>query len=132
MLINKIVELGKELNEKKQALMKQVKEQLQPALLEVLNNNPNIIAIGWRQYTPYFNDGDTCEFSVHDVQWCDSEEMLEDSMWEWNYANDGPEDLQALADVINGNEDIMKEVFGDHVQVTVTREGVEVEGYDHE
>lgn len=22
-------------------------------------------SIGWVQYTPYFNDGDTCEFSVH-------------------------------------------------------------------
>lgn len=28
--------------------------------------NPDVEAIAWRQYTPYFNDGDACEFSVHD------------------------------------------------------------------
>lgn len=25
----------------------------------------NVVAFGWRQYTPYFNDGDPCEFGAH-------------------------------------------------------------------
>lgn len=29
--------------------------------------DPRVVEIGWRQYTPYFNDGDTCEFGAHDV-----------------------------------------------------------------
>lgn len=28
---------------------------------------PEVNAIFWRQYTPYFNDGEPCEFSVHDL-----------------------------------------------------------------
>lgn len=28
---------------------------------------PNVTAVGWRQYTPYFNDGDTCVFSISDI-----------------------------------------------------------------
>lgn len=27
---------------------------------------PRVRAIAWTQYTPYFNDGDACEFSVHE------------------------------------------------------------------
>lgn len=32
---------------------------------QALVDDPTIVEFGWRQYTPYFNDGDTCEFGVH-------------------------------------------------------------------
>ena len=38
-------------------------EELEPLLRAVLDD-PRINTIGWRQYTPYFCDGDPCEFSV--------------------------------------------------------------------
>lgn len=33
---------------------------------EFFKENPSISAIHWNQYTPYFNDGEPCEFSVSD------------------------------------------------------------------
>lgn len=39
-------------------------EELQPILQAVLDD-PTIVEFGWRQYTPYFNDGEPCTFSVH-------------------------------------------------------------------
>ena len=39
-------------------------EELAP-LFQALIDDPTILRFGWRQYTPYFNDGDTCEFGVH-------------------------------------------------------------------
>ncbi len=33
------------------------------AALELFTVYPNLKRISWTQYTPYFNDGDTCEFS---------------------------------------------------------------------
>jgi len=39
-------------------------EELAPLFQAVLDD-PTILEFGWTQYTPYFNDGDTCEFSVH-------------------------------------------------------------------
>ncbi|MFI7096391.1 hypothetical protein [Streptomyces lydicus] len=39
-------------------------EELRPIMQAVLDD-PTIIEFGWRQYTPYFNDGDPCEFSVY-------------------------------------------------------------------
>lgn len=32
---------------------------------EIFASNSSIESLGWSQYTPYFNDGDTCHFSVH-------------------------------------------------------------------
>lgn len=43
--------------------------QLSPAefaaLLQPVMDDPEIVRFGWEQYTPFFNDGDTCEFSSH-------------------------------------------------------------------
>lgn len=39
-------------------------EELQPLLAAVLADD-FIVEFGWRQYTPYFNDGEPCEFSVY-------------------------------------------------------------------
>ncbi|MFC4114140.1 hypothetical protein [Nonomuraea zeae] len=33
-------------------------------LLRPLIDSPRVEAVRWEQYTPYFNDGDVCEFSV--------------------------------------------------------------------
>ena len=39
-------------------------EEFAPILQAVLDD-PGVEFFGWCQYTPYFNDGDVCEFSVH-------------------------------------------------------------------
>lgn len=39
-------------------------EELAP-LMQALLDDPSIAWFGWRQYTPYFNDGEPCEFNVH-------------------------------------------------------------------
>lgn len=38
---------------------------LNEALTAVFEEYPQIESISWTQYTPYFNDGDSCEFSVN-------------------------------------------------------------------
>ncbi|MBT2449446.1 hypothetical protein J7F03_20610 [Streptomyces sp. ISL-43] len=39
-------------------------EEFQPILQAVLDDAV-VVEFGWRQYTPYFNDGEPCEFSVY-------------------------------------------------------------------
>ena len=89
----------------------------------------------WTQYTPYFNDGDPCEFSAH----VDYPEVNDDE--EFFYYSDSkkkptdPFTVAGLAVVeflkaFSGDD--LEEMFGDHCKVTVTREGVEVEEYDHD
>jgi hypothetical protein len=116
--------------------------------------NPGISALRWTQYTPYFNDGDACVFGVGEVYFTNAKgEQLNDvnSWGEYDGDNEnvwveyympylsGKEGVNAascefLSSMINSSEmrDIMEQMFGDHVCVTVTREGIDVEEYEHD
>ena len=147
-LLNEQRELQKKFQTTAQALFKETTK-------EFFDKNPNVTAIVWTQYTPYFNDGDTCEFSVHDatftnapdpesVRWGEydgDEEFAADGSeifaWEgWGEAPAGLntklcKDFSAMINSLE-MEDVMKAMFGDHVKVVATREGFEVDDYDHD
>lgn len=124
-------------------MKKKVQKQLKPVLQDFMNSHSNIKAIGWTQYTPYFNDGDECIFRVGDLFATVSEDY-DDSFygdgWVEVYGGDPEEgftkqdwkDLKELNDTLHGLEDFLKMVFGDHVKVLVTQKGVEVEEYEHD
>lgn len=42
---------------------------------------PEIGQVHWTQYTPYFNDGEACEFGVNDINWA-SVEDVEEGEWD--------------------------------------------------
>ena len=133
-------------------------------------SNGLIKSIGWKQYTPYFNDGEECVFSVHSdldygisVNGEDLEEsdlitidgysakkyILNDGSYEkWieKYPNDKIDPvahkeqldlykiLTEVEEVIKSIPDeFMKDLFGDHVEVTVNADGtIETEHYEHD
>lgn len=139
-------------------------------LLRQLADDPNVVEYGWRQYTPYFNDGDVCEFGVHEL-WVrttlDDEDKdtyeLEVSSWHptlgteryiqgdvipskygyghsygpgrWEHKeNPFPETTklaERVAEVIGGAEVTLLEWFGDHAEITITKDGIQVDEYDH-
>lgn len=147
-LLDEQRELQKKFQATAQALFKETTK-------EFFDKNPNVTAIVWTQYTPYFNDGDTCEFSVNDatftnapdpenVRWGDydgDEEVAADGseIFAWESWGDAPEGLnvemcKAFGRMIGSSEmeDVMKAMFGDHVKVVATREGFDVDDYDHD
>lgn len=70
-LINDQKELKPKFQTEAQALFKDITR-------EFFDKNPGITAVIWTQFTPYFNDGDTCEFSVNDPTFTNaSEEEIE-------------------------------------------------------
>jgi hypothetical protein len=116
---------------------------------------PDIKTIVWVQYTPYFNDGDPCEFRVNDPTfsncedsdmispWGELEEDNEDgSLWAhqgtWSVRNSDQKYLEPsvseFCQVIcsNAMEDVMLAMFGDHCRVTCTREGFTIDEYEHD
>lgn len=142
-------------------------EELQPILQAVLDD-PAVIEFGWRQYTPYFNDGEPCEFSVHSA-WVrtDADKDVEDDyeleldghhpgigwvegIWGPDPAQPAREKrigekftgrdrsrydrCQALRGAVECGqfEHVLLEAFGDHATVTVRRDGIQVEFYDHD
>lgn len=146
-----------ELIEKQRALQKEFQTTAQALFKETtkefFEQNPLVNAIVWTQYTPYFNDGDTCEFSVgcatftnatdpENISWGEYEGDDENV---WTHGADCYSDGEILAEVnidlcdsfdrmlqSREMEDVMKAMFGDHVQVIATRDGFEVEEYSHD
>lgn len=139
--------------------MKVLQDKFQPILLQVFNEVPKITHIKWTQYTPYFNDGETCEFSVRSPEFFTDEmwkEYEEDdyaegfNFWHWNNDKFHPDSstvkyileaglslddaklLFEVSSLIKNNKDFMQELFGDHVQITVDKDGITVDEYDHD
>jgi hypothetical protein len=134
---------------------------------EFFDKNPGITALKWTQYTPYFNDGDPCEFCVNDVYFTNApaDELENVSVWgEYEgedesvwvvpgmkytlsskyHAEDAAkiraaggvdvDSCQLIDKMIQSSEmeDIMEEMFGDHVVITATRDGFDVNDYEHD
>jgi hypothetical protein len=104
---------------------------------------PQVTAVGWTQYTPYFNDGEPCEFSVGDFHattrtGVDFGQVA--SVYDEEEA--GFQDSYAIADkdVKAGvkrlgrakDYDLFETAFGDHVMVIATPQGFHVNEYDHD
>jgi hypothetical protein len=121
-------------------------EELSP-YLEAVFADDSIEAIRWEQYTPYFNDGDPCVFGICEPRFALKDEApnadesdygdeffsLYDNVF---YMNEHPatEQVKALAGAIylGEFEDVLLEAFGDHAQVTVYRDRIEVETFEHD
>lgn len=65
-LIAEQQELQKKFQEQGQALFKET-------FKEFFAKNPGVKAVIWTQYTPYFNDGDECIFSVNQPTYTNAE-----------------------------------------------------------
>ena len=116
-------------------------------------------SFGWTQYTPYFNDGDSCVFSAQVGYISINGDFVEESNWinpntvldwgTWNsekkvyegrvecinedYDGDLVEVHDEIVDFLgNFDDDFYMRKFGDHAEVMVTRSGVDISDYDHD
>jgi len=125
----------------------------------VFDKYPKVESFGWNQYTPYFMDGETCVFSANTDYISINGDYVDDSEWmgktvvtNWGTYNretkvyDGKVEIpneKHDSELESASEDIRKFLqtfdddfyirkFGDHSEITVTKEGVEVDDYDHD
>lgn len=101
---------------------------------------PQIKSFSWTQYTPYFNDGEPCVFGVNKNYYVklNNGEPLED-VWFSNYKkknneHDFENQIAEFLDKIFETlpEEVFLDLFGDHAEITVSKEEIIVEEYDHE
>lgn len=134
--LTEIRALQKELQDKMATMGK---EALKPHFDKFFEDHPTVEAIRWEQYTPYFNDGDACEFGVNDfvVKMANPAEGSEEDEDDSDDDEDddgfvyGDSTVAALEKEVR-DDDVLEHIFGDHVRVTVTRDGFEVEEYEHD
>jgi hypothetical protein len=109
---------------------------------DIFNLHPEIKAIAWCQYTPYFNDGEACEFGIHDIYYTTEAIVPDDVEYydldgEWKYAPYGkPKDtvpdyektLHKLSKFMHSDamENVMRSVFGDDSFIVAGRDGFHI------
>lgn len=128
-------------------LTKTLKTELTTLLKgEIWDTFPKLEAFAWTQYTPYFNDGDTCTFGVNtdpDIKY-DGRSYGDDELFYDEDDNEKDEPSQdvyaemdkcrdAVAEVLGEiPEEFFQSMFGDHMTVFATRKGFETEEYEHD
>lgn len=160
LLFEQIAKGKEEIKKIKSELREKLRDNFHGLTKELFNSYPELDSIGWRQYTPYFNDGEACEFrSAHDYpningndeNYGESEqpegvldivklgsEEIYDENWKMvknpDYNPYYNEIVKTVKEFLNQFDDEdMEDLFGDHVIVHITSNGVDVEEYeDHD
>jgi hypothetical protein len=126
---------------------------------EIFNKCERLDSFGWNQYTPYFNDGDTCIFSANTDYLYINGDNLDEAMWysetnvtDWGKWNSQTRQYEGRVEVSNPNYDpdlakITDEIsqflgnfdndfflskFGDHAEIVVTKSGISVSECEHD
>ena len=130
-------QFGEKLTQMKDEYKKAVQENgeavVKEAARELFTQFPDLQGVRWTQYTPYFNDGDPCYFRYG---WMEAK-VQQDEDYEDTYSlrESHPEMMKAVNEfegMISGLDDALEVIFGDHAMVTVTRDEITVEEYDHD
>jgi hypothetical protein len=154
------------LREKQEEIKKLKKEMLEASnkiftdlTKTIFEDHPKVKSFGWNQFTPYFNDGETCEFSANVDYIQINDEPVDESDWinetkitNWGTFNREKRQYEGRTEVPNFNydpelvkacdeireflrnfdNDFFMSQFGDHAEVTITAEGVSVDEYEHD
>ena len=133
-----------------QKIQEQIQEKIGQEYKKVLLKHPEILALGWDQYTDYFNDGEQCNFHVHGLNvkfnpaliTNESEDgwfgegfyNLEDGYPELEIVEEGT-DLESLEkdlcelEEVHGSSDFetfFLGAFGDHVRIVIDRDSISI------
>lgn len=91
--LSEIKQIKEEINKLRQEAKEKVEAIFKSAVLELFTEYPVLVKIGWTQYTPYFNDGDTCTFGSNHTSpsiWFttdnDDDEEDEDDFYKHEYS----------------------------------------------
>lgn len=116
------------LREQQEGISKEREALFHEAARLVMKAHPLLGQFSWRQFTPYFNDGDACYFRVDEEY--EAETVEGKDLWELPKAVYEPvaEDINSALGILN-DDDCLR-IFGDHSKVIVTRDGAGVYGYE--
>lgn len=121
-----------EVKRAKEELKEWGKQAFKEGSEQLFKGNPTLESFGWHEYTPYWNDGDVCRFCV-----CNEEPTINgispyydnDNDQEWDSVLAGK-----VAEFLCGfDKDFYETTFGDHVEITVFRDGhTKIDSYQHD
>lgn len=80
-LLRNFDELNQFIEQAKQQMQNKSTGLIEEAARRLFEAAPEIEHVHWTQYTPYFNDGEACEFEVNDICY----KLWDDEEWENDY-----------------------------------------------
>lgn len=147
-------EINEKLKEMKKEYMDAAQSEFKEGANELFDKHPRLKSFAWTQYTPYFNDGDTCYFGVNDLEFNgydydgeggegeNLEELSKTKIWDHNSSAQikNPNYDKTASDIIKEvneffksfDDDVYEEMFGDHMKVTVSKNKIETDEYEHD
>lgn len=150
----KLADLQVKKKEYMDLIKKDGKTLLKEAFVDFLKENSLVKAIKFQAFTPYFNDGDSCVYTIHDFRiqldnnneggdyddgFYSSYELSRNDKYLSKELEKYSFDLrEKLSNNLNifyrevADKDLFEIVFGDHVQVTVNQTEFEIEEYEHD
>lgn len=94
---------------------------------DLFEKYPVIETISWQQYTQYFNDGEECSFNAH----IDDFVVNDEYKYKSDMTSQEREMYITIEEYLNNfSEEDYKEMFGDHVSVTLTKSEIIISRYD--
>lgn len=150
-VLKEVTDLTEAFNRQRQEIIEKMKPNFHSLFKPFLTANPDVKELVFEAYTPYFNDGDTCEYSFNELRIVLNSD--EEDSWDWDYGwsedelrysrtldattKSKLENLFAQLKPIDTAfhqipEEVMEGIVGDHVRVKITTSGIETEDYDHD
>lgn len=162
LLKQKIEAANEKISKLKQEMAAELRSEFHNSLKELFDEYPFVKSVSFTAFQPFFNDGDTCEYSVHhdycqfngfdededeDEQEGENVDVLKLSQ-ETIYANVGghykrqpnPDFNPLYKEAVDAfrealaivDDDNWMDMVGDHVKVIITREGITTDEYSHD
>ena len=158
--LENLKKLKKELRSKRKELSDASSDLFDSWCKDFFTKNSDVVhSFAWNQYTPYFNDGDTCVFSANtdyikvNGEYCDELDNIQKikiTNWgTWNretktYDNrvqmENPNYDERLDNLVTEIKDFLQlfddefylQKYGDHTEITVTKNGIDVDEFEHD
>lgn len=153
--IQRLKALGEEVARLRAEMKAAAKDALKEGTKEIFSEYGDVLhSFGWTQWAPSFNDGEPCEFEIHELimvskvdvqnaieEGSDEEDAVRDFWgddgspsfggWRSEAVDDRHQGVMDAAKIIYGvlDEQLARDVFGDSVKVIFTPDGVDVEDY---
>mgnify|MGYP003545251458 FL=1 len=116
--MEKFRELLKEYNEKKKMLCAEFSRTFTTTVAEMFIEG--VDTISFPMYTTYFNDGEECTFHVY----FDNVEINGESMYDKDFQQEEDDMISKIGKIVEEiPEKFFKDVFGDHILLTIYRDG---------
>jgi len=152
-MLDKLDSLIAAIKAAKKLFRKQAEESFKEVAKELFVLAPEVKTIRWCQFTPYFNDGEECVFSVSEPYFSNADpdqlssegELREEYPSMFSVAPYSLHDTKVMSDesaaacmnfsaIVQSAEmdEVMRDIFGDHVAVTVTPNSMDSDEYRHD